>query len=247
MLRRTTLMYSTFLGTLLGEVTRVLFNKSSARGTSRRSAVQMSPSCVPERYPHDVTPQPADDLLVVTGIARHELFATDASPAAGACVTSITPDLWRSLHRIAEEKGEHVRLDWGSTPPPPTFVCTHSSAAALITPEAWTEPFACRFRASDHINVLELVALVSLIRRLSNQGARRQRILCCVDSRVALGAVTKGRSSSTKLGHVLRKLAYGCLASSLTIDLLWVPSWANPAGAPSRHFSLDRWRRDLPT
>ena len=98
-----------------------------------------------------------------------------------------------------EEKGEHVRLDWGSTPPPPTFVCTHSSAAALITPEAWTEPFACRFRASDHINVLELVALVSLIRRLSNQGARRQRILCCVDSRVVLGAVTKGRSPSRKL------------------------------------------------
>ena len=106
----------------------------------------MSPSCVPESYPHDTTPQPADDLLVVTGIARHELFATDASPAAaGACVATITAELWRSLYRIAEEKSEHVRLDWGSTPPPPTFVCTHSSAAALITPEAWTEPFACRF------------------------------------------------------------------------------------------------------
>ena len=94
--------------------------------------------------------------------------------------------------------------------------------------------------------MLELVALTSLFRRLSNQGVRRQRILCCVDSRVVLGAVTKGRSSSRKLNHVLRKLAYECLASSLTVDLLWVPSWANPADAPSRHVSLDDWRRDLP-
>ena len=44
-----------------------------------------------------------------------------------------------------------------------------SSAAALITPEAWTEFFGYRFRTSDHINVLELVALVPLLRRLSNQ------------------------------------------------------------------------------
>ena len=36
--------------------------------------------------------------------------------------------------------------------------------------------------------------------------------------------LAEGRSSSRKLDHVLRKLAYECLASSLTIDLLWVPS-----------------------
>ena len=199
-----------------------------------------------------------DDLLVVAGIApllqadlrtqpRYDLFATDASPSgAGACIAKVTPDLWHSLYRIAEERGKHVRLDWGPAPPPPSFVSAHSSAAALITPAAWTELFAYRFRTNDHINVLELVAWVSLLRRLSQQGVRRQRILCCVDSRVVLGAVTKGRSSSRKLNHVLRKLAYECLASSLTVDLLWVPSWANPADAPSRHVSLDRWRRHLP-
>ena len=158
--------------------------------------------------------------------------------APGACIAKVTPDLWHSLYRIAEERGEHVRLDWGPAPPPPSFISTHSSAAALLTPAAWTEFFAYRFRTNDHINVLELVALVSLLRRLSNQGVRRQRILCCVDPRVVLGAVTKGRSSSRKLNHVLRKLAYEYLASSLTVDLLWVPSWANPANAPSRHVSL---------
>ena len=146
-----------------------------------------------------------DDLLVVAGIApllqadlrtqpRYDLFATDASPSgAGACIAKVTPDLWHSLYRIAEERGEHVRLDWGPAPPPPSFVSTHSSAAALVTPAAWTELFAYRFRANDHINVLELVALVSLLRRLSNQGVRRQRILCCVDSESRLRRSDQGQ------------------------------------------------------
>ena len=77
--------------------------------------------------------------------------------------------------------------------------------------------------------VPELAALVSLMRRLANHGARQQRILCYVDSRVVFGAVTKGRSSSRKLNSCLRKL----LASSLTVDLLWVLSWANFADPPA--------------
>ena len=65
---------------------------------------------------------------------------------------------------------------------------------------------------------------MSLLRMLANHGAR-ERVLCCVDSRVVLGCVSKGRSFSRKLNFCLRKLAYECLASSLTVDLLWVPSW----------------------
>ena len=199
-----------------------------------------------------------DDLLLVAGIGpllqadlhtqpRYDLFATDASPSgAGACIAKVTPGVWHSLYRIAKERGKQVQLDWGLAAPPPFFISSHSPATAPITPAAWTELFAYRFRVNDHINVLELGALVSLLRRLSNQGARRQRILCCVDSTAVLCAVSKGRSSSRKPNHVLRKLAYECLASSLTVDLLWVPSWANPADAPSRRVSLDRWRRDLP-
>ena len=257
--RRTTLMYVTLLGALLG-VTRgslqQILGAWNFALSFRREALcclDVAFLCARKLPTRRHTPAHGallDDLLVVAGIApllqadlrtqpRYDLFATDASPSgAGACIAKVTPDLWHSLHRIAEERGEHVRLDWGPGPPPPSFVSTHSSAAALVTPATWTELFAYRFRANDHINVLELVALVSLLRRLSNQGVRRQRILCCVDSRVVLGAATKGRSSSRKLNHVLRKLAYECLASSLTVDLLWVPSWANPADAPSRHFSL---------
>ena len=196
----------------------------------------MSARKLPTRRPIPAHGALLDDLLLVAGIApllqadlraapHHSLYATDASPSgAGACVAQVTPELWRVLYRIAEERGEHVRLDWGSTPPPPEFVSTHSSAAALITPAAWTVLFSYRFQRPNHINVLELVALVSLLRRLANKGVHRARILCCVDSRVVLGAVTKGRSSSRKLNHLLRKLACECLASSITVDLLWVAS-----------------------
>ena len=265
--RRTTLMYVTLLGALLG-VTRgslqQILGAWNFALSFRREALCcldvafMCARKLPTRRPTAAHGALLDDLLVVAGIApllqadlrtqpRYDLFATDASPSgAGACMAKVESDLCHSLYRIAEERGEHVRLDWGPAPPPASFVSTHSSAAALITPAAWTKLFASRFRKNDHINVLELIALVSLLRRLSNQGVRRQRILCCVDSRVVLGAVTKGRSSSRKLNHVLRKLAYECLASSLTVDLLWVPSWANPADAPSRHQSLDYWRRHLP-
>ena len=173
MQRRTTLMYVTILGALLG-VTRGslqqvlgawIFALSFRREAHCCSDVAfMCARKLPTRNPVPACGALLDDLLLVTGIApllqtnlraqpRHELFATDASPsAAGACIAKVTPELWRSLHRICEERGEHVRLDWGPAPPLPAFVSAHSSAAALITPVDWTRFFACRFRKGDHTN-----------------------------------------------------------------------------------------------
>ena len=49
------------------------------------------------------------------------------------------------------------------------------------------------------------------------EGMRAQRFLVLVDSRVVLGAVTKGRSSSRKLHFLLRKLAFWCLAYDIAL------------------------------
>ena len=111
----------------------------------------------------------------------------------------MTDDLWRTLHSLAEEQGEHVRLSLGCSPPPLELTPSRCACAALVTPAGWSVLFEYRFRAPDHINVLELTALTSLIKHLAHRGARRQRILCCVDSRVVLGAVSKGRSSAGRL------------------------------------------------
>ena len=57
---------------------------------------------------------------------------------------------------------------------------------------------------------------------------------------------SKDRSSSRRLNFGFPKLALECLSASLSIDLLWVPSWGNPADAPSRGTSLACWKRSLP-
>ena len=92
-----------------------------------------------------------DDLLLLCGIApllqadlkaspRLEFYATDASSSgAGACVAPVTENLWKTLCNLAEEQGEHVRLSWGSSPPPleltppsllPICLCSLATASA---------------------------------------------------------------------------------------------------------------------
>ena len=160
--------------------------------------------------------------------------------ALGRASPKVTPDLWHSLYasRRKEESTYDLtgvqrllrHLSSPLTAPQPLSSLPRPGLSARMTTSTCSSssPWFRYFEDSP------------------TKVVRRQRILCCVDSRVVLGAVTKGRSSSRKLNHVLRKLAYECLASSLTVDLLWVPSWANPADAPSRHFSLERWRRGPP-
>ena len=80
------------------------------------------------------------------------------------------------------------------------------------------EPLPCsvsfpyRFKRPDHIDILELAALTSLVKLLAQKGVRRERFLWCVDSWVVLGAVSKGRSSSRKVHFRLRLLVYHCLS-----------------------------------
>ena len=75
-------------------------------------------------------------------------------------------------------------------------------------------------------------SLISLLRRVTREGVRERRLLVLVDSRVVLGAVSKGRSSSRKINFLLRKLVFWYLAYDLALELVWVPTWANPADAP---------------
>ena len=66
------------------------------------------------------------------------------------------------------------------------------------------ESFSYRFRHPRHINLLELEALISLIRGPVDRGLGNRRVLCLVDSRVFLGSVCKERSSSRRVNFRLR-------------------------------------------
>ena len=106
---------------------------------------------------------------------------------------------------------------------------------------SWTALCSYRFVTSKHINLLELESLISLLRRIRREGIRTRRILVFVDSRVVLGAVSKGRSRSRKVNFIFRKLGFWCLAFVIALELVWVPTWPNPADAPSRSKTIGSW------
>ena len=102
------------------------------------------------------------------------------------------------MYELAEEKGEHVRLDWKVEEPSNNIYDGRAAAAPLVLKMNWATLFSCRFFEGKHINVLELESLISLLRRAAHDGFRARRLLVFVDSRVVLGAVSRGRLSSQK-------------------------------------------------
>ena len=90
-----------------------------------------------------------------------------------------------------------MRLDWDTNSiPTPELRDSRAAVAGLVVDVPWVESFSYRVRYPQQINLLELEALISLIRRLVDRGLGNRHVLCLVDSRVVLGSVCKGRSSS---------------------------------------------------
>jgi hypothetical protein len=59
-------------------------------------------------------------------------------------------------------------------------------------------------------------------------------VLCLTDSRVALGAWAKGRSSTRRLKRVLRCTLGHLLLGKLRVACIWISTHTNPADHPSR-------------
>lgn len=98
--------------------------------------------------------------------------------------------------------------------------------------------FAC-FHVARHINILELSGLILFVKQLVKRGRRRCRLLIGLDSKVALVASAKARSSSRSLNFHLRRLCELTVSFELSLVLFGLPTWGDPADAPSRLASLD--------
>ena len=169
------------------------------------------------------------------------LYASDASESGlGACSAPISESCWQSLFKLAEERGCHVRLDWQSTDVA-KLVDNRSAACGIALQAKWGACLQVEVTRARHINLLELEALYRLLEKIARSGVRRARLLVLVDSQVTLGAVTKGRSSSRRVNFWLRRVAGVCLSYGLSVDLVWVPTKANPADAPSRFVNISDW------
>ena len=179
--------------------------------------------------------------LAVSDVRRpvgRTTWATDAASSLGGSVHADIPaTLGRFLYRRCECKGGRARLDWAgqATAAPATM----NPPSVLVHDVVRSLPWAARssyvFRETSHVNLQEMRAVKNELRRAVVQGDCCPRWqLVFSDSRVVVGAATKGRSSSFRLNGVLRsRLPYAC-ASGMSLHYLWVATDENPADGPSR-------------
>ena len=154
--------------------------------------------------------------------------SADASlSGAGRCATRTLPSVSRLLHRAAEHVGERVRLDWETIGVEPL--------TDMRRPNRHLERLAS---VHKWVVTLELDVLHREYLDLANNVKGGLRSVNLTDSRVVLGAVAKGRSSSRRLNRLLRKCLAVSLASSKIIYNLWVSTHHNPSDYPSRFHAL---------
>jgi hypothetical protein len=104
----------------------------------------------------------------------------------------------------------------------------------------WVEAVASRWRFEEHINVLEVRALLTGVRwAASSPAAAGSRLVIWCDSMVVVFAVRKGRSSSRPLLRRLRALSAYLLALGIQLYCNWIPTEVNPADGPSRRYEFD--------
>ena len=111
--------------------------------------------------------------------------------------------------------------------------------------------FKYHFKGSNHINVLETRVYSSWVKYCAKQH-RNSRVVGLLDSRVTLGASSKGRSSSYAISRILKRTLPYLLGSNLYPGGLHVYSSKNRADAPSRDREVEgpskarpRWLLEL--
>ena len=103
-------------------------------------------------------------------------------------------------------------------------------AAGLL----WHSPWSEKFAHTAHINLQVLKAVSMELKKRFLSGQRDVRVVGLIGSRVVVGALGNGRSSSASLNHVLRQTMYYAIAFGIQVAPLWIGTEYNPADAPSR-------------
>jgi len=178
----------------------------------------------------------------------HNVIASDASEIAGGVVcTRINPDMDKRIWQLCSSQ-RHVHLQTLLNAAEQRGDIFSEEAAAAMSEYAgfysdvlsahWSTIISSPWRASEHINALELRAvLLALHWLLSYPSSHFSRVYLLVDSTVTLYSLWKGRSSSPSLLLILRRINALLLSSGISLLTGWLPSAVNPADAPSRRFS----------
>ncbi len=166
-------------------------------------------------------------------------YATDASlQGGGVCVRELRFEEWVELAECRERRGWYTRFsDWESTDLDQR-PCRQPTSTVLrfSLSEFWRPIIATPWRFDDSINILEAHALQLGLRNLLERRGSGSRPLFLLDSTAVLGAISKGRSASSRLNHQCRRVAALLCGGNLRPAWVWVPSETNPADQPSRNF-----------
>lgn len=146
--------------------------------------------------------------------------------------------------RKVEIKGSDIRLDTDVVFKPSS--CPRSAIDPLKW--EWRHGRAFKWRFQQHINLLELKALLHAVQwrsRRTGYHSFRTMILC--DSQAVIAVVAKGRSSSKQVNFILRRLCALCLSLNVYLLVCYVDTAANPADRASRLFDDDRATHEATT
>ena len=153
---------------------------------------------------------------------------------------SLEKPLLMKLLGLVSMKGEDLMVTAVSEPQV-KFHRLRSSVPARLW--RWREVTGWRWRHSgEHINVLELRAILTTLRWLvTRRGGYSRRFLHLTDSLVCLHSLSRGRSSSRKLRHVLMRVNSLILAADLHPIWGYVHTAQNSADRPSRRPLQRKW------
>lgn len=139
--------------------------------------------------------------------------------------------LHSSLLRRVNHTGSDVRISTGTLMNPRNF--PRQSAAANWW--KWSKVFAYKWSRWDHINNLEVRAIIHAIEwRVKHLKECHLRVFHLTDSYIAMSVISKGRSSSQMLKPLLARLATLLLAFDLYLIVSHVESSENPTDHDSR-------------
>ena len=155
-------------------------------------------------------------------------------------VTSLEKPLLLKLLGLVSMKGEDLMVTAASEPQV-KFHRLRSSVPGKLW--RWKEVTGWQWRHSgEHINVLELRAILTTLRWLVvRRGAHRRRFLHLTDNLVCLHSLSRGRTSSRKLRHVLKRVNSLILAADLHPVWGYIHTSQNPADRPSRRPLQRKW------
>ena len=101
----------------------------------------------------------------------------------------------------------------------------------------WQTKQVYPFKQGQHINILEMIAVLNYFRSLSNVvEVHGHRCFHILDSKVSSSVIAKGRSSSRRLNRILRRLCPFQVGLAIRILPLWTISRWMPCDAGSRVF-----------